>query len=239
MSAATLLDTSSNELIRKLSARDKRLLVGCLRFETRRGQRIIDPREPLDGLYFPETTLLSIVDGTTSGEVAVIGREGFAGWSILLGCTHTPYLAHSCTRNGSYLWVPREAAQRALVQSISFRGALLPYVDALAQQIAANGQSYARDRLLVRIARWIKMRHDRIPGDEILVHHSEIADCLTIRRASVTDALHLFEGDAILRCRRGRIIVRDASRLHDACATRARGPISDIEASGGSQRANG
>jgi DNA-binding transcriptional regulator YhcF (GntR family) len=57
------------------------------------------------------------------------------------------------------------------------------------------------------------MAHDRIEGDEIRVTHEEIAVMLAVRRASVTDALHVLEGENLIRATRGRVLVRNRSGL--------------------------
>jgi hypothetical protein len=73
--------------------------------------------------------------------------------------------------------------------------------------------SHGLHRLDGRVARWLLVRHDRARGDEIRVRHDEIADSLGVRRASITDCLHIIEGDGHLRCRRGRITIRDRAQL--------------------------
>ena len=95
--------------------------------------------------------------------------------------------------------------------------------------------SNARDALGVRIARWLLMRHDRVGGDELLICHDKIAFSLGIRRASVTDALHILEGERLIRCRRGRILIRNRRGLEamaadsygppEACYRRLMGPF--------------
>jgi DNA-binding transcriptional regulator YhcF (GntR family) len=57
------------------------------------------------------------------------------------------------------------------------------------------------------------MAHDRIEGDEIKVTHDNIALMLAVRRASVTDALHMLEGQGLIRGHRGRVTIRDREGL--------------------------
>ena len=64
-----------------------------------------------------------------------------------------------------------------------------------------------------RVARWLLMRHDRVGGDILAVHHDDIAGSMNVRRASVTDRLHLIEGERLIRCSRGRIAIRDRCGL--------------------------
>ena len=57
------------------------------------------------------------------------------------------------------------------------------------------------------------MAHDRVEGDEIVVTHTEIAVMLGIRRASVTDTLHILEGERLIHSRRGQVTVLDRNGL--------------------------
>jgi DNA-binding transcriptional regulator YhcF (GntR family) len=57
------------------------------------------------------------------------------------------------------------------------------------------------------------MSRDRIGSDEIKVTHDALALMLAIRRASVTDALHILEGEGLIRSSRGLIVVRDREGL--------------------------
>ena len=92
--------------------------------------------------------------------------------------------------------------------------------------MAETMSACASHRIETRLARWILLRHDRVGGDEILVQHDEIADDLSSRRASITDSLHVIEGAGLVRCRRGRILVRDRLALE----TLARGYYGSAEA---------
>lgn len=218
--APTHVATSSNLVLRSLSPADQTLLeTGAERLDLRRGAPLIDAGRALDALFFPESTLLAIAD--TSGrhaEVAVVGREGFAGWSLLLGASSASHSVAVTTRDGSVLKVRAESLQAGLSASATLRLALLRFVEVLTMQMGISILSSARDHIDARVARWLLMRHDRVGGDELLVRHEEIAIGLGVRRASVTDMLHIFEGDAMVRCKRGRILIRDRALLEGVAA---------------------
>jgi hypothetical protein len=59
------------------------------------------------------------------------------------------------------------------------------------------------------------MCHDRIDGDEIQLMHEHIGRMLGVRRATVTDTLHVLEGHGALRSKRGRITVRNRTLLEE------------------------
>jgi hypothetical protein len=59
------------------------------------------------------------------------------------------------------------------------------------------------------------MCHDRIDGDEIRLMHEHIGRMLGVRRATVTDTLHVLEGRLAIRNTRGSIVVRDRRVLEE------------------------
>jgi hypothetical protein len=63
------------------------------------------------------------------------------------------------------------------------------------------------------------MCHDRVEGDEILIIHEHLGRMLGVRRATVTDRLHVLEGHGAVRNRRGRILVRDRALLEQLAGT--------------------
>ena len=91
------------------------------------------------------------------------------------------------------------------------------FVQSMFAQIGQTAISNVNDPIQGRLCRWLLMNHDRLEGDEIQLSHSEIGNMLGVRRASVTDALHILEGEGLIRAKRKSICVRDRARLR-ACA---------------------
>jgi CRP-like cAMP-binding protein len=75
--------------------------------------------------------------------------------------------------------------------------------------------SNLNDALEKRLARWLLMNHDRLEGDRIKLTHDQLGVMLGVRRATVTDTLHILEGEGMIRCNRGVIEVCDRKRLLD------------------------
>jgi CRP-like cAMP-binding protein len=168
-------------------------------------------------LYFPDGPLISLEQGNRV-EVGLVGSEGLVGWPALVGCERSPYLAVVRGRDGTVFRVRTEDLLPILQAHLSIGLALNRFVSSMNVQMAETIGAYASHRVDVRLARWILLRHDRVGGDEILGQHDEIAENLGARRASITDTLHIIEGDGLVRCRRGRIVVRDRSGLEELAA---------------------
>jgi CRP-like cAMP-binding protein len=103
--------------------------------------------------------------------------------------------------------------------SETLRDLLLRFVRAFTAQLSSTIVSSLTQAVDTRLCRWTLMAHDRVEGDEIVVTHSEIAVMLGIRRASVTDALHVLEGDRLIRANRGQIMILDRDELRRRAGT--------------------
>ena len=57
------------------------------------------------------------------------------------------------------------------------------------------------------------MCHDRSDSNDIALTHEFMATMLGVRRAGVTVALHILEGNKLIRAKRGEVTVLDRARL--------------------------
>ncbi|WP_431323328.1 helix-turn-helix domain-containing protein [Rhizobium sp. YTU87027] len=57
------------------------------------------------------------------------------------------------------------------------------------------------------------MSQDRMQNDELALTHDYISLMLSVRRPSVTIALHTLEGERLIRSERANVIVRDRKAL--------------------------
>lgn len=176
------------------------------------GMPLLDIGGAGDCLFFPQGPLVSIQQGE-GVEIAVIGSEGFVGWPVLVGVTASPFRAVVRGREGIILRMPVSAVLAAIASSPRVGFLLHRFATVVGIQMAETLGACALRRIDIRLARWILLRHDRVGGDEIALQHEEVAANLGTRRASITDALHVIEGAGIVRCRRGRLLVRDRPGL--------------------------
>lgn len=208
------LENSLNLLLRSLAPRDARLLAPHLtRVRLRAGDIVADPGSILDRAIFPETAIISLRDGAGVGpETAMIGAEGMIGWSLLLGAQRTGLTAVVQLCAGSALAIRARPLREACGISATLQTSLLGFVEVLTRQLTGTISSMP-DAIEKRLARWLLMVHDRYVEDALALTHDHIAAALYVRRASITDCLHLIEGEGVIRCTRGRIVIRDRNRL--------------------------
>lgn len=202
-----------NILLRRLGPVDQALLEPHVEpIAVEPGTTVLSPTDRLDAVYFPDTAMVSLEEAVGLGrrlEVGVVGHEGLLGWPALLGSSESSHVAVARMRAGTLLRVGVEPLRAACMRSATLWSALLHFVDTIIVQMAQAIVSNLQDALDRRLTRFLLMRHDRIGGDLLPLQHDEIAASLHVRRASVTDQLHLLEGNRLIRCNRGRVAIRD------------------------------
>src|SRR4051794_657601 len=83
-----------NQILTALPAGDFAALQSHLEpVELEMRQSLIEPDQPIEHVYFPDSGYASIVTGTNGAkvEIGMIGREGVVGVAIALGVRQTPF----------------------------------------------------------------------------------------------------------------------------------------------------
>ena len=169
-----------------------------------------------DRVFFIERGVSSMtLDGEVlGGGVAMIGAEGMLGISHVLGTTAlfayralAPLKAHQMLAADLH---------RLMSERPSFREVATKYAGVLLLQVAEQGVCVAKKTLISRVARWILMFADRLECSDLHITHTDIAQALSVRRAGITDSLHVLEGDHGISAKRGMIQVRSREKLIEA-----------------------
>lgn len=210
-----------NRLLSHLSVADFALLAPHLEpLELERDYVLALPNQSIEYAYFVESGIVSVVAEKRDGrsiEVGIYGREGFGGAPLLLASDQTPH-HHFVQIEGVGYRLKSTDFLHIVEQSAAMRNLLLRFIHVFmtqtAQSALVNGSSVIEERL----ARWILMCQDRIDGDEFAITHDFLSMMLGVRRSSVTDAIHLLEGNQLIRAERGRVKVLNRRNLEYAAA---------------------
>ncbi len=176
------------------------------------------PGDPIDTICFPEggiTALLSVMADGSRVAVGLIGNEGVVGAPLLHGADRWHWEVVVRAQSSTALVIPADQLLAAFHAAPGLQELLLRYSGSFTRQVSCTSVANMVGTLDRRMARWILLYHDRLPGDEIVMTHQEIGIMLGVRRASATDVLHVLEGVGAIRNARGRITVRDRARLED------------------------
>lgn len=202
-----------NALLKRLSAEDLALL-GPIKSDTLDLHQVLHAADTaMEYVYFPETSLASIVGPKAMGmiEVGLVGAEGMTGTSLVLGDRRSPFET-IVQGAGVAIRVGAQALQAAIEVSPSLRALLSRYVDAFNIQIAATSIANGKALLEMRLARWLLMVGDR-RGDKYQITHEFLAIMLSVRRSGVTVALQALEGHGLIRSTRGAVAILDREGL--------------------------
>jgi CRP-like cAMP-binding protein len=207
----------SNLLLRSLNVSDATLMTPHLeRRRLRRGEVLTQAGVPITTVFFPETVTASILERHVRADlvgIGVIGREGMVGWSALLGCTTTRQRNVVLMADGDALAISVERLRLICSISPSLTASLLRYVQAIMAQLGGTIVSNQCDSAERRLVRWLLMLHDRQGEDDLSITHQGLACLVNLRRASVTECLHVLEGEHLLHCRRGHVTIHDRDGL--------------------------
>ena len=205
-----------NQLLLHMSADDLALLEPHMqRCELPLRMMLVTPNVAIEAVYFIEQGIGSVVARTTSGrdaEVGFIGFEGMTGSTLVMGDDRA---AHACfvQLEGEAIRIDAAPFKAALAASPTLRLFLLRFVNTLHTQAGCTALVNARLKLEERLARWLLMCDDRVPGERLAITHEFLSIMLGVRRPGVTVALQLLEGRALIRSRRGEIVIRDRAGL--------------------------
>lgn len=219
--------TLTNRLLRRIDEGEYALLAPALEFvELPRGFYIGRAGEEADYCYFLENGIGSVVVVSPEGQQAeggVFGREGFGPFGLGSGVSLSTFD------------VIAQVAGTAHRIRVSILEELRPEVPGLARamqlfshvmgvQGAFTALSNSIHQVDERLARWLLMCHDRTPTDEVALTHEFLSLMLSVRRPSVTTALHVLEGNRLIKAERGHITIIDRKGLEAFAADAYGGP---------------
>ncbi|MFC3073286.1 Crp/Fnr family transcriptional regulator [Shinella pollutisoli] len=205
-----------NRLLAALAADDRDFLSALMEgVDLPRGLELSLPRTIAEYCYFPGAGIISTVVVSPEGnqtEIGVIGREGMSPSSVILGSDQNPF--RTVIQVDGHGWrIRREALARFIEERPPVRRIMLHWAQAFSSQIAYTALSHSVHTVDERLARWILMCHDRVDGDRLALTHEFLSIMLAVRRPSVTNALHILEGNGFIHSLRGTIIIRDRAAL--------------------------
>jgi CRP-like cAMP-binding protein len=179
------------------------------------GDVIYEPGARLDYLYFPTTSVVSLLDtmenGTTA-EMGLAGNDGVVGIALFLGGDTTPNRAVVQLAGGAYQ-MPAEALRQEFARGGPLQYLLLRYTQALITQISQTAVCNRLHSVEQRLCRWLLLSRDRVETDDLLMTQEYISNMLGGRRESVTVAAGRLQDLGLIHYSRGHIRIVDRSGL--------------------------
>src|SRR5882724_3981389 len=179
------------------------------------GQVVYEAGDTLKYMYFPITSIVSllyVMENGASAEIAVVGKEGLVGVSLFMGGESTSSRAVvqsagiGCRLNAKIM--KSEFDQAGPVLHL-----LLRYTQALLTQMAQTAVCNRHHSLDQQLCRWLLLSLDRLPSNELSMTQELIANMLGVRREGVTEAAGKLQNAGLIQYNRGHIIVLDRAGL--------------------------
>jgi len=178
-------------------------------------QILYEPGNVLSHVYFPTTSIVSllyVIKNGSSAEIAVVGYEGIVGISLFMGGESTSGRA-VVQSAGQAFRMEADVLKGEFRRGDAVLGLLLRYTQALITQMAQTAVCNRHHTLDQQLCRWLLLSLDRIQSNELIMTQMLIADMLGVRREGVTEAATKLQKHGIIRYARGRITVLDRKKL--------------------------
>ena len=205
-----------NQLLAALPGRERAcFLADCTLTQLAFGEVLHEQGERMRGIYFPTGGLISmliVIDGQSTLEVGMIGREGMCGYASILGGHVAPLRA--VVQGAGTAWSIKVASFRRHMRDLAALRPLLDrYLSVLLAQLAQTSACTRFHIVEERLARWLLMTQDRVQADSFHVTQEFLAFMLGVRRVGVTTAAGLLQSRQLIRYSRGCITILDRDRL--------------------------
>jgi CRP-like cAMP-binding protein len=187
------------------------------RVEMPLGEVLYEPGVTLNYVYFPLTSIVSllyVMENGASAEIAVVGNEGIVGISLFMGGESTPSRA-VVQSAGTGCRLPAEIIKSEFGRSGAVLHLLLRYTQALITQMAQTAVCNRHHSLDQQLCRWLLLSLDRLEGSELVMTQELIANMLGVRREGVTEGALKLQKAGLIQYSRGHITVLDRKGLED------------------------
>jgi CRP-like cAMP-binding protein len=209
---------AQSRLLQSLSPEIREALAKDLeQIELRKHDVLLEAGSPIEFVYFPTTSLISMVASLQNGnsvEAATIGNDGFAGLSALLGMNWSSITAVVQIPGEAYRM--RLGAFRDHLANPEFRDRLGISAGKTLATIAQSTACIAFHPVQERLARWLLLVRDGTQTDEFLLTQDFLAVMLGVHRPTVTITIRFLESAGLIEHRRGHIRIVDSDALTEA-----------------------
>jgi CRP-like cAMP-binding protein len=181
------------------------------------GQVLYEFGGQLDYVYFPTTSIVSLLytmENGSSAEMGLTGNDGVVGIALFMGGGTMPNRAVVQSAGGA-LRMRAKVLQSEFAQGGKFQQQLLRYTQALITQISQTAVCNRLHSVEQQLCRWLLLSHDRVNADELIMTQELIGDMLGVRREGVTVAAGRLQDDGAISYVRGHITILDRAKLEE------------------------
>lgn len=184
------------------------------------GQVVYEPGEALPYVYFPVTSIVSIMqllaDGA-SAQIAMVGCEGLVGVTVFMGGGPSPSRA-VVQSEGEAFRIDSQILRADFDRGGELMHVLLRYTQAVIAQMAQIAVCNRHHSPEQQLCRYLLLSLDRLHTNEVVTTHEFVASMLGLRRETISETASHLQARGAIRYRRGHIFVMNRDELeHAAC----------------------
>jgi CRP-like cAMP-binding protein len=186
--------------------------------ESPRGEVLAETGAPIRNVYFPHTSIISLVVELDVGEMvetAMVGRDGVVNAACALdGKVSLNKVIVQLPGAGSVI----SADQLAKVADIyrDFRALLIRHEQVLFAQAQQSAACNASHLVEARMCRWLLRVRDLAGSDDLMITQEFLAQMLGVRRTSLSVVANTLQKAGYIRYKRGHVRLLDVSGLEES-----------------------
>ena len=216
--SAVLNNEPGNRLLAALSREDYQKLAPQMEYVSfSLGEVVYEFGGRLDYVFFPTTSIISLLytmENGSSAEMGLTGNDGVVGIALFMGGGTMPNRA-VVQSGGLAIRMKAKVLQNEFSRGGKFQRLLLRYTQALITQISQTAVCNRLHSVEQQLCRWLLLSHDRVPGDDLIMTQELIADMLGVRREGVTVAAGRLQDAGAISYVRGHIKILDRKGLEE------------------------
>lgn len=179
------------------------------------GRVLYESGNKLEHVYFPTTSIVSLLyvmaDGH-SAEIGIVGLEGMVGIALFMGGETTP--SRAVVQSGGQAYrMPGRHLKHEFSSAGPMQRLLLRYTQALITQMSQTAVCNRHHSVDQQLSRWLLMSMDRLPTNKLVMTQELIANMLGVRREGVTESAGKLQKLGLISYNRGKITVLDRPAL--------------------------
>lgn len=175
--------------------------------------------EKIETVYFPNTSLISLVNTLENGattEVSLVGGTGMIGLPAILGSGISLNRAVVQVSDNA-MKISAEILKQEFKRGGELQNILHCYIETRLNEVSQLAVCNAHHTIEERLARWLLTTSDLIQSDELPLTQEFLGNMLGVRRSGVTLSAQLLQRVGIISYRRGRITILNRRALEDVC----------------------
>jgi len=181
------------------------------------GEVLYMPEQKIEYVYFVDSGVVSLLASLENGatvEAGLIGLEGMAGISVILGADSTPNQA-LIQAEGHALRISSKDIQTEFRKGGKLCDLLLRYTHTLFTQVAQTAACNRLHSIEQRLARWLLLTQDRVGRNDFVLTQDFLSRMLGVRRAGVSVAANTLRQAGLIDYHRGTMIILNRTRLEN------------------------